>query len=298
MNKFLIFGAAALALLITVLILSTCSNPLTAGLGEKVDLEPPTLKILSHTNGQYVLGLQSIGGTWNDDGELESIQLSFDDGTSYVKASIDSESGNWFYDIETGSYPDGEKNIIIIATDSSGKIVEKKLLLYFDNRVPVVLITEPQAYASQDFNEDIIIRGEATDSSGIVEIQIEILDASDVQVTAPAVIDGTNSWSFLFLSNTAPYDTETGFHFNVTATDKSGQKNTYIYHYDDILSINGSGSTTIEDLYSFEYGGSPASITFSTADLSGIRLDNLPLTIDQTLDSPQFDFSSPSETNF
>lgn len=298
MNKFLIFGAAALALLITVLILSTCSNPLTAGLGEKVDLEPPTLKILSHTNGQYVLGLQSIGGTWNDDGELESIQLSFDDGTSYVKASIDSESGNWFYDIETGSYPDGEKNIIIIATDSSGKIVEKKLLLYFDNRVPVVLITEPQAYASQDFNEDIIIRGEATDSSGIVEVQIEILDASDVQVTTPAVIDGTNSWSFLFLSNTAPYDTETGFHFNVTATDKSGQKNTYIYHYDDILSINGSGSTTIEDLYSFEYGGSPASITFSTADLSGIRLDNLPLTIDQTLDSPQFDFSSPSETNF
>ena len=242
---------------ISLLLLTTCDDLFKAGLGDKVDIDPPVVTILSHANGQYVGGTLTIGGTYGDDSAVALLQVSLDGGTNYTAVEFNPDVTQWEYSINTVAYTDGEKDIRVRVEDGAGKSADIKLLLYFDNRAPVVLIKDPQGYDSEQYNDDVTIRGEATDSSGIVSVNIKpydeagdpvaLYDSEGNPTTSYSVdADGTNSWSFLFQSR---YYTLAGIYkFVITATDKAGIKNTYMYHYDDILALAGK-SVTVENLY-------------------------------------------------
>jgi len=160
-----------LTAVISLFFLTTCEDLFKAGLGDKVDIDPPTVAILSHVNGQYVGGLITLGGTYGDDSAVALLQISLDGGASFTAVKLDPKATDWEYTIDTTKYPDGEKDIRVHIEDGAGKSADKKLLLYFDNRAPVVLIKDPQGYGSEQYNDDITIRGEATDSSGIVRVK-------------------------------------------------------------------------------------------------------------------------------
>jgi len=56
------------------------------------------------------------------------------------------------------------------------------------------------------------------------------------------------------------------YKFVITATDKAGITNSYVYHYDDILALAGK-RVTIENLYKVEHGESVSGLSFGSSDL-------------------------------
>ena len=134
------------------------------------------MDILSHANGQYVTGVQQLGGSFGDDITVAALRISADGGETYYDIPFDPAAVQWAVEIDTATFVDGERDVRIQIEDTSTKSAEKKLLLYFDNHAPVVVVKNPQGYKSTQFNDDITIRGEAVDYSGIVSVEVELLD--------------------------------------------------------------------------------------------------------------------------
>ena len=115
--------------IISILLLTTCKDLFNAGLGEKVDIDPPVVAILSHANGQYVGGTVTIGGTLSDDSEVAALQISFNGGSSFSAVNFNPKSTQWEYSLNTTQFSDGEIEILLRIEDGSGKSALKKLLV-------------------------------------------------------------------------------------------------------------------------------------------------------------------------
>ncbi|MBN1648626.1 MAG: hypothetical protein JW874_11395 [Spirochaetales bacterium] len=344
-----------------LLLLSISCKLFEPGLGQKVDIEAPLLEVSDPENGEYVSGTVTISGTYSEDTGVDSIGLSFDGGTNFLDAEIDTADSTWSYELNTTLYSDGELNIIIKITDTDAKSTESQLLVRIDNTPPMVLVKNPLYYATSVFNGDISLKGEATDTFGIASVEVNFFDSAGAKIsignatsaaaidrlndlaaqTKPqkskagrkgiekggsvsmnshngsmpavpgvisgdvitalfgdlgsrAIADGTNSWSFLFPSKT--YITTTGeYSFEITARDYANNVSTVIYHYNDVLDRNSSQSVTIEDLYRISRGLLPSAsgVVITQEDLAEIALTELPLTINQALDTPEFIISNP-----
>ena len=276
--------------------LSTCDQLLEAGLGDKVDIDAPVIEILSHENGNYVTGLAQIGGTFGDDSEVFDLALSIDGGDSFTSIDFDDSIEEWSHDLDTAAYTDGEKDLRIRVTDAAEKSAEKRLLLYFDNNTPVVLIKNPSGYASAEFNDDITVRGEASDTSGIAIVEIELFDGDGTAVplfdfegnattSNVTTVDGTNSWSFQFQSRYYTLASGT-YSFVVTSTDRAGNTNEYVYHDDDIRTLSGGPAVTVESLYTLDKGFDVDGVEITLEQLASARLERLDMSVDQSLDIP------------
>ncbi|MDA3850596.1 MAG: Ig-like domain-containing protein, partial [Spirochaetaceae bacterium] len=295
------------------LVITACSNPLEVGLGKKVDVEVPTISVDDWVNGDYATGELVLSGAWGDDGVVTDITITLNgESSENFEADFDPEGDEWTVSIDTATYTDGEKELIIYIKDDTGKSQDKKLLLIFDNNKPVVMVNSPLGYETTTFNKDITLRGECADNSGIREVHLSLFndsgnelsilnaDGTDTETQSNTVLlEGTNAWSYKFKS--ANYTDATGsFQFVITATDKSGQQNDYYYHYEDILSINSSSAVIVEDLMRFESLGSSTAISFDAAALATQQLNAtapMILNVNQSLDMPVFDFDIPSESN-
>jgi hypothetical protein len=275
--------------------LVNCPYPFQVGLGDKVDLEDPRLTVTSHSNGDFVRGTVTLRGAYSDDLSVASIKVSFDGGMSFVATKLDSEKKLWSYTFDTRQQSDGEKELIVQIADEAEKIIEKRLLIFVDNEPPLALANVPQFYASNEYNGDIRIKGEATDRFGVALIQVEVLDASDVQVLGPQDALGTNSWSFDFKSKDHLPAGTADYKFVVTAFDNSGNRNTYFYHYDDIYAAISPDKVTVEQLLQIDLGDTVSGISLTQADLLPMRLQEMVLTINQNRDLPDFIISNPDE---
>jgi hypothetical protein len=271
-----------------------CKNPFTQiGFGDKIDLETPDLSITSHSNGSYITGAVNLSGTFADDYQGVTVKISFDDGLSFSSVTdVNEDTGTWNYPVDTTSFPDGEKDVVIDITDSAGRVITNRLLLYFDNTPPLVLVNVPLGYdpASFEYNGDVAIKGDATDQFPIDRVEVEILSGATVILSSTA--NGTNSWTFLFESETyihgiGEYD------FVLTAYDRAGNSSSYLYHTQDVMDINGGLPLSVEDLYIIDNGGSVSGTTLIDADLDLIAETEMTLRINQSLDLPQFDIYNP-----
>ncbi len=156
-----------LAHTVILALLAGCQNPFQVGLGDKVDLSDPSLRIGTLgdgspiKNGDYVSGTISLNGSLSDDQGIESVRFSLDGGTTWQNATFNGPAQTWSTgDIDTATYADGEKDIVVRVTDlaTPPKIREENLLLYFDNHAPVVVITDSQGYPDAASNQQITIR--------------------------------------------------------------------------------------------------------------------------------------------
>ncbi len=295
MNGYLKRASIFILLVSISFIFLDCKNPFTQiGLGDKIDLDVPEISVTSHGNGDYVRGAVTLSGEYADDIDVDSIRISIDGG-SFANATLAKDTRTWSYSFDTTTLIDGEKELVIIITDTSQKAIEKRLFLFVDNEPPLVLVKVPQGYTSNEFNGDFYIKGEAADQFGVALVQVEVLDGSGGQVQAPKDAVGTSSWSFLFDSKTKNYPSA-NYNFKVTAFDNSGNTNSYIYHYDDVFAANGSQSVTVEQVNLIDQGGTVTGITLTQADLIPIRLAEMMLTVDQNLDLPEFIISNPDDS--
>jgi len=153
-----------------VFALATCRNPPSQiELGDKVDLEPPELPITSHTSGDYVKEVILLQGTWADDLSIDSVRI-FDDGTTFSEAQLQGKT--WGFSLYTLGYVDNEKEFIVHAIDTSGKTIEKRLVLFIDNHPPLVLMKVPQGYKPpNEFNGDISLKGEALEAGAAPDLR-------------------------------------------------------------------------------------------------------------------------------
>lgn len=64
-----------------------------------MDVEPPTITLDSHDGGETCRGTITIDGAYDDDLEVDTIQISFDNGTTYQNTTF--EDGTWSYTVNT-----------------------------------------------------------------------------------------------------------------------------------------------------------------------------------------------------
>ncbi|MCK5201018.1 MAG: hypothetical protein KAR21_21845, partial [Spirochaetales bacterium] len=302
MKKFLILGAAALTLLITVLVLSTCSNPFTAGLGEKVDLDAPQLEISSHRNGDAVGVFFTLTGTAIDDGVIVYVNISLTTIHNVVgSAALNGE--DWSFSYDSTGLSDGDHEFIISIKDDTDKIVSAKLLLTVDNNPPTVLVTVPAHYGiAEEFNKNITIKGDAADTTRVQDVEIFLYDDSTRLVIYQATATGTSSWYHTFDSEIVDGGLNGQYYLFVSAQDYSGNANNYFYHFDDILTsaIDPANLPNVEDLNESDYQINPftprpeLTVSHDTLRLTTTVGEEMYISVNPNSDNPEFIFISPS----
>lgn len=277
-------------ILASAIIFAGCPNTMV-GLGDKVDIDAPSVSIGKYgdgsviANGDYVKGAITLTGSASDDIGIKEVKISFDGGTIFNQATISADGKSWSYLVDTTAYADGEKDIIVLVSDTSPtpKTNEERLLLYFDNTPPVVVVNSPAGYATTSYTDLIVnLKGDATDPYRIRRVSVELTGGSGTL----APVEGTNSWTCAFTS------TGTGnYSFKITAEDYAGNKSTHFYHYDDVLAANNNTFITVEDVYKVENGQDLSNLTGS--ELSAIALNDLPISISMDQDNPVISISNP-----
>ena len=285
------------ALLSVVFLALSCRNPFTIGLGDDVDIQSPDLAVTSHDNGDYVKGVLRSEGTYADDLQEVAVRVSLDGGSSFAAASVDSETRHWSYTLDTVPLSDGGRDLVVRATDGSGKNIDKRILLYFDNTPPIVLVKVPLGYAypPNEYNGTVSIRGDAIDEFPIEQIAVEIRNASDTVLASVPSVTGTNSWSYNFASVGLVGGIE-NCKVLVTAYDQAGNASSSFYHIADVTALNGGTPLSVEDVFVIAGGGTVSGSLVNQAGLATIAktaASSLILRINQGLDLPVFDIYNP-----
>jgi hypothetical protein len=177
--------AAALVAVVFAGLLS-CENPLKSNLGEKVDVVPPEIRIVSPLSGAYVKDVESFTGVATDDLKVVKVEVGiYANGaetiTSWsdtgIKLNFKSDMEvDWTYTVDTRTISEGGDGTIKIrfrVTDNSKKTKETEDLAYIiKNSPPELKLTIPDMKhppypGTQSLITGDAIRGMATDRRGI-----------------------------------------------------------------------------------------------------------------------------------
>ncbi len=302
-GRYLIYSLTSL-----IIFLLVACDVLNPGLGDMVDLSAPTVEVNSHINGDYVGGSITLSGEAIDDIGVTSVTISSD--KESVNATIDGQ--NWTALIDTSILDDGDNDFTITVTDSSGKSVSISLLLIVDNNAPTVLVTTPDSYGHDiEFNKNMSIKGEATDSTRVSKVLISLYDNNGNALFTDKQATGTSSWYYIF--DTEDYvDPETfsdpgnlsTYYFDVKAVDNSGNFNSWFYHFQDFLNSidDPTEIPSIEEIHKVDFEGEtfPANLFNSNITLKDLRRTTdsgrwMEIDINPDSDAPQFTFISPAD---
>jgi hypothetical protein len=155
------------SLAMVVFALSGC-DLFTAGLGARVDLAPPEIRITSPVNNAYIKytnGKITISGTVSDDGNIKSVELLWANG----KKNAIVTGTTWSVVFENGELPDNRYVFTARATDNSNKVGEWQSTIYVDTNPPTgsFIFKADRGISSENpFNGKEDISGIAEDGSG------------------------------------------------------------------------------------------------------------------------------------
>ncbi|MBN1699945.1 MAG: Ig-like domain repeat protein [Spirochaetales bacterium] len=283
MNRFYL----SLFFIIIAMFFITSCELFEPGLGDKVDINPPFLFVSSHSNGEYVSGIVTLSGNFEEDKETSRVQVSVDGGVTFIDAALNNKKKTWSCEVDTTAYLDGEKDVVFIITDSSGKTTQKNILLYFDNTPPLIVVNVPLVYGGDaSYYGTVAIKGEAADTFGIKNITITLQDLTQ------EVADGRNSWSYYF-DSISYVPAQGSYSFSITAEDNAGNTSTDFYHYADVKTANSGDAMSIEDLFKI-YSGEVSNPTMEDF-LANEGKTSISYNFDQDLDKPTIEIYNPSE---
>jgi len=296
--------------LFLLLVATACENPLV-GLGSRVDLTPPEGTVTGIANGDYVSGDITLTGTVQDDKEVDGVWAEIN---GVTVSGVVNPDGSWSIDIDTtdvayapdGLNSDGEHDITISLRDTSGKVTEKQMLLFFDNTPPVLMVTLPELSSPQD-TSPIVLRGEAYDPLRLKEVRATVGQGT---FTLSANSGTADSWLFN-LTHSIP-GTET-LGVILEAEDLAGNISTAVFHAKDLRYLNNDISITVIDLYNLVDGTALPGATITPNDVLqttfhsglpsssssthltfGLGTDGLPVDVDMSGDIPQITVTTPN----
>ena len=180
-----------------VLVLTTC-DAFNAGLGPKIDIANPSVDITSIKDGAFLKGSISLKGVCSDDVEVQSVDIFVDLGSTLVTTIPTTiKGGIWTATLNTTSFaPSAETNytLDIRATDTSGKIMDRKVGVFIDNVPPTITSLSPTVdnlntiqYA---LSEKENLQVGVTDIGGVAEVDMVIKNGPTLKATS--LSDGWN----------------------------------------------------------------------------------------------------------
>ncbi len=296
--------------LIALFGVTSCKNPLV-GLGARVDLTPPEGTVTGIANGDYVSGDITLTGTIEDDKEVDGVWVEIN---GVQVPGVVSPDGTWAIDIDTtdvayapdGLNSDGEHDVTINLRDTSGKITEKQMLLFFDNTPPVLMVTSPELVSPQD-TSPIVLRGEAYDPLRLKEVRATVGQGT---FTLSANSGTADSWLFNLTHSITGMET---LGIILEAEDLAGNISTAVFHAKDLRHLNNDVSITVIDLYNLVDGTVLTGATITPIDVLqstvhaglpsgsssthltfGAGIDGLPIDVDMSGDIPQITVTTPN----
>lgn len=198
---------------IGLVIFSSCE----IGLGAQVDVEPPSVSLLSPNENARTRKTITFSGEWNDDLEVKEVSVLFKKTNdekvqfgpynailSYSKAD-DKTSGLWECSVDPLSVkiPDGTYSILITATDTYNHSSSVSTVITVDNTAPFVVIDSPSTVSistpmsyGQKFS--IIGRGADEVNGGTIDaIDAVIYDDKHVEIARKSFSGISTSIDFI-----------------------------------------------------------------------------------------------------
>ena len=172
-------------LIATVLLVVGCKNLFEVGLGGKVDVEAPVVRLLYPAPGVFLRNTVGFSGTAVDDIAVAKVEISFDQGTTWTEVDeYDASTGLWTHNLDTTQRRDGRILVTVRATDTSSKtVVSDDTVFNIDNTPPVVLVTGPERYADLLFNTRAVITVTAADRHAVRRFGAVVEGSDDGGVT-------------------------------------------------------------------------------------------------------------------
>ena len=135
----------------------------------RVSLAPPTVEVRSPASTTMVKGIISITGTASDKNDIQSVEISLDNGNTYSKV----EGGeNWQYDFNTAVISDGTHVVFVKAIDKYGQESQASTLVNIDNTAPVLKFEYP--IPGEKYDSELFVSGQVYDEIALKEVVIHI----------------------------------------------------------------------------------------------------------------------------
>jgi hypothetical protein len=161
------------------------------GLSEKTfttepepDTIPPFVEITFPSEGAILVGGVDISVDANDESGIDYVEFYIDGDLKFTDSS---SSYSWFWDADSGEYPDGMYTVRVVAFDKIGNSAEFEIEVELDNeKVPPEIIRNKASPNSIDIQEsrDILFTvdlNDPEDSVTSVRIDLSSLDRSSKQ---------------------------------------------------------------------------------------------------------------------
>jgi hypothetical protein len=226
-----LFLSAAVAVFFVFL---SCDNP-TVGLGNKVDLAAPVVKINAKMGpgpGSFLSGTKRVFVSASDDNGIASVTVTCTYNTAgpenklivhppvSMPARLDPASGEYFVDINTAGMADGPLTVELTAVDVTGKTTKSDKIIYTVKNAPPALdlqVPRPRQNGGILNNTDsptdplpVVITGSYLmgiyqDLAGVAEgyPQIQLWADADGSVPPPAADTENAGWKDVILDDGA-----------------------------------------------------------------------------------------------
>ncbi|MDR0597737.1 MAG: hypothetical protein LBG14_04455, partial [Treponema sp.] len=147
-------GKKVIVTILAVAALLSCENPIQSGLGNKVDINRPTIAMTSPQSiGDRVKGELQLVINAQDDIGVSTVQVAITKNAEganlpesewvWTDAALDPLTGQWTNTVDTTHYPDGDLPVMIKAMDESGKSVVFEGMYSVKNGPPEVELQIP-----------------------------------------------------------------------------------------------------------------------------------------------------------
>ncbi|HUX40230.1 MAG TPA: Ig-like domain-containing protein [Rectinemataceae bacterium] len=226
---------------------TTCSA-FNAGLGSKIDIEPPSVSILSPSSGDFVKGIITIKGKASDDTGVKSVVLALTNDQTQaaigqpITANFDAKTGTWAAPLDvlslvpSASSAEVPVSIVVTVTDIADPPHVTKtippLKLVFDDHAPTLALNYPDRSAMEaasNSSDHISLSGVVPFSGSAFDIGLKQValtytpyDSSGNRGASKTIVaNGASSWS-LDLDTTTLFPSSVGrVDLSFTATDSA-----------------------------------------------------------------------------
>ena len=121
--------------------------------------------------------------------KLTSIELSFDNGKTFIKAGRGRDKGfNWSYRLETGDMPEGVHYLIVRANMANNETAVTRTLIQVDKTPPIIRLISPQAGGV--YNASLEYTALASDDVNLKSLSYHLRAGDKAAYEVPGFIQG------------------------------------------------------------------------------------------------------------
>jgi len=170
----------------------------------------PVLTIDSHQDGDVITRRPWLSGrawmsaddsAWQTEGydrrerraaerelALASVQVSYDNGHTFMEARNGRGDGDWRFRMETGELAAGHLPVLVRARFANGEQAVRRVMLYVDTTPPVVQTITPTEGSAH--RENVLIYGTASDNNDLASVDISFRTGDKWLYSVPGFLRG------------------------------------------------------------------------------------------------------------